>query len=635
MKQKSLLRSMLLLFALIVGSSSVWAETATLSNANIYAAGNGGTGYATYNMTDGSGNLWSAYAIKNKHSNATSSYHFLQIKKYEKSTAYFIHVPTLGKKITSITMTVSNASQPMTGGGNSSTLYFSASNSTSEIGTGVASGTGASSVTIDCSNLNLNTGYITASGAVRIWDVTVTYTNEVETKVAKPSISPDGGTFIANKSVTITCPTTGATIYYTEDGTTPTSSSTLYEGEISVSSSKTIKAIAVKSGLDNSEIASADFTIIPSIPARNPKAYNSNYFVKVTDVNDLEDGDAILIVNKDGDKAMAGQNSTKDYRDVVAVSSSDGVISTVPTTAQKLVLIKTSGLFFFTTGEDSYLYASSSSSNDLKTGTGATAGENAMASIVITSGDATIAFKGENTNNNLRYNYNQGNPRFSCYSPSSTQALVNIYKEVPTATITLNAACTDGSLVYGTYSNSSAFVVPDNLIVSEITVLDGGTLWVESYKTGDVVPANTGVMVAAEVGGDYTVLLSSEDGESIFENDNMLKASGDAGITAAAMATAAPNCLYYRLTMHNGTQIGYWWGAEDGVAFELAANKAYLAVPKAQAPLMGFEFDDETTDIQNIERTVNDNQYYTLDGRRVAEPTKGLYIINGKKVVIK
>ena len=71
---------------------------------------------------------------------------------------------------------------------------------------------------------------------------------------------------------------------------------------------------------------------------------------------------------------------------------------------------------------------------------------------------------------------------------------------------------------------------------------------------------------------------------------------------------------------------------------KLAAGKAYLhiAVPTTgDAPALSMDFGDETTSIQSIERTINDNQYYTLDGRRVYEPTKGLYIVNGKKVVIK
>ena len=122
-----------------------WGQTRdvqTLTNANIVAAGTGQTGYQSWAITDDNSNTWNAYAIKNQHSNATSGYHYLQIRAKQSSTYYYIQVPELGTQITSITMTVSNTSQPMTGGGNSATLYFSNSNSTSTTGTGVASGTG-------------------------------------------------------------------------------------------------------------------------------------------------------------------------------------------------------------------------------------------------------------------------------------------------------------------------------------------------------------------------------------------------------------------------------------------------------------------------------------------------------------
>ena len=150
----------------------------TLTNANIVAAGAGASGYQSWTITDSNGKTWNAYAIKNQHSNATSDYHFLQIKKSDSSTQYYLQVPEYGTKITSITMTVSSTQKPMTDGGNTATLFFSAANSTSATGEGVVSGTGASTVTIDCSSLNLNTGYITASAGVRIWDVNVEYEEE-------------------------------------------------------------------------------------------------------------------------------------------------------------------------------------------------------------------------------------------------------------------------------------------------------------------------------------------------------------------------------------------------------------------------------------------------------------------------
>lgn len=199
------------------------------------------------------------------------------------------------------------------------------------------------------------------------------------------------------------------------------------------------------------------------------------------------------------------------------------------------------------------------------------------------------------------------------------------------ATITLASACTDGTNYFGTYSNESAFVVPSGLTVSAVSV-SGGKLTVTNYATGDIVKAGTGVMVSSATDGDHTVLLSSETGTEI--SGNMLKGSG-AGITAEEMS--AENTTFYRLTMHNGTQIGFWWGAENGAAFSLAANKAYLAVPEsASAPALGFEFGGDTTGIsQHLTPNTQQQTYYDLSGRRVAQPTKGLYILNGKKVLVK
>lgn len=78
--------------------------------------------------------------------------------------------------------------------------------------------------------------------------------------VATPTFSPEGGAFTTAQSVTISCTTEGADIYYTTNGEDPTSSSTKYTGAISVSESKTIKAIAIK-GDDKSSVATATYTI--------------------------------------------------------------------------------------------------------------------------------------------------------------------------------------------------------------------------------------------------------------------------------------------------------------------------------------------------------------------------------------
>lgn len=81
----------------------------------------------------------------------------------------------------------------------------------------------------------------------------------VMTQVATPTIT--GTTpFTENTTATITCATDGATIHYTTDGSTPTSSSTTYSSPIAISATTTVKAIAVKSGMTDSEVASQTFT---------------------------------------------------------------------------------------------------------------------------------------------------------------------------------------------------------------------------------------------------------------------------------------------------------------------------------------------------------------------------------------
>jgi len=80
--------------------------------------------------------------------------------------------------------------------------------------------------------------------------------------VAIPVFSPVGGTYTSAQSVSISSPTIGATIRYTTDGSAPTSSSgTVYSSAISVSRTMDLKAIAYKSGMNDSSISTATYTI--------------------------------------------------------------------------------------------------------------------------------------------------------------------------------------------------------------------------------------------------------------------------------------------------------------------------------------------------------------------------------------
>ncbi len=84
-------------------------------------------------------------------------------------------------------------------------------------------------------------------------------------QVATPTFDPAAGAVAANSSVTISCATSGATIHYTVDNSVPTSSSPTYSDPIVIDAAKTIKAIAVKDGMADSEVASAVYTIAGTI----------------------------------------------------------------------------------------------------------------------------------------------------------------------------------------------------------------------------------------------------------------------------------------------------------------------------------------------------------------------------------
>ena len=81
------------------------------------------------------------------------------------------------------------------------------------------------------------------------------------TTVAAPTFSPDAGSYTTPQTVTITTATSGATIYYTTDGSMPSSSSTHYTSAITITSTTTIRAIAILNGT-SSDVATATFTII-------------------------------------------------------------------------------------------------------------------------------------------------------------------------------------------------------------------------------------------------------------------------------------------------------------------------------------------------------------------------------------
>lgn len=557
-------------------------------------------------------------------------------------------------------------------------------------------------------------------------------------KVATPTFDPAAGEVMAGTTVTISTTTEDATIYYTTDGTEPTTDSEVYTEAITINEAMTIKAIAVKDGMTNSDVATASYTInvTPTI-AVSPSsieadAAGTDDFVSVeyanltigsgndfavqycdsegenTDKPDWlsvevreDNGYVVFYTIEENTSAEArtayfkvyamDDNTNLVYSNLVTVTQAGYVAPAVNEQFElftsELVegdyVIYYNGFAMNTTVDNGRLqYAEVTPEDDVITTDNAAIvwhiaksgdywtiynaeadayaastgvknkaqmladGTDDMALWEIKiSGDGKYEFVNkknseEEVNAYLR---NNGSYGFACYAEGTGGDLLLYKKVIPVtgeATITLSANCTDGEKVYGTYSNASAFVVPSDLTVSEIAVIDGKLL-VETYSTGTVVPANTGVMVAAAQGGEYTVNLTSDAGTSVLGAANCLRATGE-GITADAMDEADNDCVFYRLTMHKGTDLGFYWGAAEGAAFEVAANKAYMAVPKAAGSrIQGFNLDGgTTTGISDASRLTNNGEmrndnFFNLNGQRVSQPAKGLYIKGGKKVVVR
>lgn len=116
--------------------------------------------------------------------------------------------------------------------------------------------------------------------------------------VADPVFASQVELFATTKSVTLTTTTSGASIYYTTDGSTPTSSATLYSGAFTVSSTTTVKAIAIKAGLADSSVVTQIYTKISDLFGGG----DNGFFIDASSVANLKansDGSGAVTSNGD------------------------------------------------------------------------------------------------------------------------------------------------------------------------------------------------------------------------------------------------------------------------------------------------------------------------------------------------
>ncbi|HUA97159.1 MAG TPA: chitobiase/beta-hexosaminidase C-terminal domain-containing protein [Terracidiphilus sp.] len=140
---------------------------------------------------------------------------------------------------------------------------------------------------------------------------------------AAPTFSPSGGTYASAQSVTISDATNGAMIYYTTDGSTPTTSSTEYTGPITVNSTETINAIAVASGGISSAVGKTTYTInlaAAATPMFSPVGGTYTSVQKVT-ISDATNG-AMIYYTTDGSTPTT---SSAEYTGAITINSSETI----------------------------------------------------------------------------------------------------------------------------------------------------------------------------------------------------------------------------------------------------------------------------------------------------------------------
>lgn len=213
---------------------------------------------------------------------------------------------------------------------------------------------------------------------------------------------------------------------------------------------------------------------------------------------------------------------------------------------------------------------------------------------------------------------------------------------------TLTLIAKDDESYYATFSSDKVTFFPiDQAMPYAITVANGKITDKSNMFepkeasagriSGYYIPANTGIMLYSTASNVNYYTVENYTVDALAEGANMLMPAPVAG----GKFTADAGKVYYKLAYGdwtNKTQLGFYWGADNGGAFYVKAGTAYLAVPKAKAAgAKGFTLNGEATGIEGVNANVeNAKAIYNLNGQRVASMAKpGLYIVNGKKVVRK
>lgn len=204
-----------------------------------------------------------------------------------------------------------------------------------------------------------------------------------------------------------------------------------------------------------------------------------------------------------------------------------------------------------------------------------------------------------------------------------------VYAKDETVAGAINIATEEG---YGTFYTDKNYVLPQGLTAFGYTSIDGNNTLTKSveYVAGDIVPANTAVVVKGAK-GSYNYYNTEEAATKTIEK-NLLK-----GVTTDTKIEAASGVKRYILTRADDGILAFYRTNTGNI--NVKANRAYLEVPTAMA-VASFSLEGTATGINNVVTTTAKQGIYTISGVRLnATTTKelpaGIYIVDGKKVIVK
>lgn len=193
----------------------------------------------------------------------------------------------------------------------------------------------------------------------------------------------------------------------------------------------------------------------------------------------------------------------------------------------------------------------------------------------------------------------------------------------------INIATEEG---YGTFYTDKNYVLPQGLTAFAYTSVNGDNSLnkSEEYVAGDIVPANTAVVVKGAK-GSYNYYNTEEAATKTIEK-NLLK-----GVTTDTRIEATSGVKRYILTRADDGILAFYRTNTGNI--NVKANRAYLEVPTAMA-VASFSLEGSATGINNVVTTAAKQGIYTISGVRLnATTTKelpaGIYIVDGKKVIVK